>query len=54
MREISYANSIAEKHKDMKHFHLYKREDLELSEEDFKNLVDANLAEELRKRAAKD
>ncbi len=52
MRKISYANSIAEKHEDMMHFHLYERDDLGLSEEEFKNLVDKNLKEELRKRHA--
>ena len=52
MRKISYANSIAEQHEDMMHFHLYEREDLDLSEEEFKNLVDHNLEEEIKKRHA--
>lgn len=52
MRNISYANSIAENYEDMKHFHLYESEDLELSEEEFKKLVDKNLKEEIKKRHA--
>jgi len=52
MRKISYANSIAEKHEDMMHFHLYEREDLDLSEEEFKNLVNNKLEEEIKKRHA--
>lgn len=52
MRKISYANSIAEKYVDMAHFHLYKHDDLDLLEEEFKKLVDRNLAEEIKKRQA--
>ncbi|WKK84060.1 hypothetical protein QYS48_17790 [Marivirga arenosa] len=52
MRKISYANSIAEKYDDMMHFYLYEREDLELTEEEFKKLVDNNLKEEIKKRHA--
>ena len=52
MRKISYANSIAEKHEDMMHFHLYEREDLELTEKEFIKLVDKNLEEEIKKRHA--
>ncbi len=52
MRKISYANSIAQKHDDMMHFHLYEYEDLELTEEEFKELVDKNLEEEIKKRHA--
>jgi hypothetical protein len=52
MRKISYANSIAEKHEDMMHFHLYERDDLTLTEEKFKKLVDRNVQEEVKKRHA--
>ena len=52
MRKISYANSIAEKQEVMMHFHLYEREDLGLTEEKFKKLVDKNLEEEIKKRHA--
>jgi len=52
MRKISYANSIAEKHEEMMHFHLYKYDDLELTEEEFKKLVDKNVEEEIKKRHA--
>jgi len=36
----------------MMHFHLYEREDLGLTEEKFKKLVDKNLEEEIKKRHA--
>ncbi|MDG1148638.1 MAG: hypothetical protein P8N52_10070 [Crocinitomicaceae bacterium] len=49
MRKISYANSIAEKHENMRHFHLYEREDLTMAEEDFRTLVDQNLKKEMKK-----
>lgn len=52
MRKISYANSIAEKHEDMRHFDLYEHDDLKLTEEEFKKLVDKNLDEEIKKRHA--
>lgn len=52
MRKIAYANSIAEKHEDMMHFHLYEHEDLELNEEEFKTRVNKNVEEELKKRNA--
>lgn len=48
MKKISYANSIAENHEGMMHFHLYEREDIDLTEEEFKKLVDKNL-EEIKK-----
>ncbi len=50
MRKISYANSIAEKHEDLMHFHLYESDDLDLTEEKFKKLVDKNLEEKIKKR----
>lgn len=49
MRKISYANSIAEKYEDMMHFHLYEFDDLKLTEEEFKKLVDKNVEEEIKK-----
>lgn len=52
MRKISYANSVAEKYEDMMHFHLYEHDDLKLTEEEFKKLVDKNLEEEIKKRHA--
>ncbi len=52
MRKISYANSIAEKHEDMMHFHLYEHDDLKLTEEEFIKLIDKNLEEEIKKRHA--
>ena len=52
MRKISYANSVAEKYEDMIHFHLYEHDDLKLTEEEFKKLVDKNLEEEIKKRHA--
>lgn len=52
MRKISYANSIAEKHEDMIHFHLYEHDDLKLTEEEFIKLIDKNLEEEIKKRHA--
>lgn len=51
MRKISYANSIAEKYDDMMHYHLYEHENLELTEEEFKKLVNHNLEEEIKKNS---
>lgn len=52
MRKISYANSIAEKHEAMMHFHLYDHDDLKLTEEEFIKLINKNLEEEIKKRHA--
>lgn len=49
MRKISYAHLIASKYDEIKHFHLYELEDLDLSEEEFIRIVDVNLEEELKK-----
>lgn len=52
MRKISYANSLAEKHEGIMHYQLYESKDLELTEEEFKNLVDIKLEEEIKKQHA--
>lgn len=52
MRKISYANAIAEKHENLRHFDLFKHEDLKLNEVEFKSLVDKNVALILQKRRA--
>ncbi|MEQ8239519.1 MAG: hypothetical protein RIA69_09925 [Cyclobacteriaceae bacterium] len=54
MRKISYAHSMAERHEDMMHFHLYEQDDLKQSEEMFKKLVNKNFEEETKKRPAND
>lgn len=48
MRKISYANKLAERHENMMHFHLYDRDDLKLTEEEFKKLVEKNLEEKIK------
>ena len=49
MRKISYANNLAEKREDTRHFRLYDYDDLKLSEEEFKKLIDKNIEEEIKK-----
>ena len=43
MRKISYAYKVSEKYNRIRHYELYKREDFELSENEFKKRVDENL-----------
>ncbi len=50
MRKISYATELAQGYENMMHFHLYLRDDLKLSEVDFKKRVDKKLEEEIKKR----
>ena len=39
MRKISFAHKLSSGHKDIRHFELYEREDLNLDEEEFKKKV---------------
>jgi hypothetical protein len=50
MRKISYANTLAEKVEDLRHFDLYEQTDLKLSETEFKALVRHNLDEIIKGR----
>jgi hypothetical protein len=45
MRKISYANSVADKHKSIRHFDLFEQDDLKLTEQEFKKVVDKNIEE---------
>src|SRR5690606_33482568 len=45
MRKISFAYRLSSEHKDIKHFELYEREDLNLDEEVFKKKVMEKLIE---------
>lgn len=48
MRKISFAYAQSSKHTGIQHFHLYKNEDLELSEEEFRKVVLNNLRLKLK------
>lgn len=50
MRKISYANSVAEKHEDMMHFHLYDHDDLKLKEDEFIKCINKNAEKEILKQ----
>jgi len=50
MRKISYANSVAEKHEDIMHFHLYDDDDLKLEEDEFIKRINKNVEKEILKR----
>ncbi|MFN2430474.1 MAG: hypothetical protein ABR574_10690, partial [Cryomorphaceae bacterium] len=45
IRKISFAYEVSSKQEDLRHFELYEREDLELNEKEFKELVMKNLKE---------
>ncbi|BDD08696.1 hypothetical protein FUAX_11280 [Fulvitalea axinellae] len=45
MRKISYAVSISDNHQNIRHFHLFVPDDLNLLEESFRKLVNENLRE---------
>lgn len=49
MRKISYAVAIASQYDRMNHFHLYERSELDLSEDEFKQRVNQNLEQALKK-----
>lgn len=45
MRKISYANKLSTGFKNIRHYDLYKSEDLNLTEDEFKKKVIENLNE---------
>jgi hypothetical protein len=48
MRKISFACKLSSEYKDIRHFQLYDREDLKLSEEEFKRKVIEKLNEKIK------
>lgn len=48
MRKISFAYKLSSEHKDIRHFELYEREDLNLDEEVFKKKVMEKLIEKTK------
>lgn len=50
MRKISYAYKVSSKYENVGHFELYKWEDLNLTEDDFKKMVNENLNKKITMR----
>ena len=48
MRKVSFAYEVSGKQEDLRHFELYEREDLNLSETEFKQLIMINLKEKIK------
>ncbi len=50
MRKISYAYKVSSQYENVRHFELYKWDDLNLTEDEFKKIVTENLNKKITTR----